>query len=128
MPADKAVHDAFRVNYYRDYLDNLCRSKQDGARITAYYGRCSQGAGTAARGAGHRCTGSCVGAGAPPAWQGRLGERGPAPCGRTDGWHRQLVAESASDGDSPPWPPLLSFQPPLSTAALPRSLEFHGQL
>ncbi|GBF87897.1 glycoside hydrolase family 1 [Raphidocelis subcapitata] len=36
MPVDHAVRDAFRTKYYSDYLDALCRSKRDGARITKY--------------------------------------------------------------------------------------------
>ncbi|KAI8472243.1 MAG: beta-glucosidase 1A [Monoraphidium minutum] len=37
MPVEQAVHDAFRVDYFRSYLANLCRAKAEGARVAAYY-------------------------------------------------------------------------------------------
>lgn len=36
LPRAAALRDAFRTNYYRDYINQLCRSKRDGAKITAY--------------------------------------------------------------------------------------------
>ncbi|KIZ00775.1 hypothetical protein MNEG_7183 [Monoraphidium neglectum] len=47
MTKDAAIHDTFRLNFYRhvgsqgsdelDYLNQLCRSRKDGARISTYY-------------------------------------------------------------------------------------------
>ncbi|KAI8463581.1 MAG: glycoside hydrolase superfamily [Monoraphidium minutum] len=36
-PRDEAVRDGFRVNFFKDYLGALCRSKRDGARVGAYF-------------------------------------------------------------------------------------------
>eukprot|EP00879_Flechtneria_rotunda_P008056 GHRR01008439.1.p1 GENE.GHRR01008439.1~~GHRR01008439.1.p1 ORF type:complete len:521 (+),score=119.18 GHRR01008439.1:997-2559(+) len=37
MPVQQAIRDKFRVDYYRGYLDNLCKAIKEGVKVSTYF-------------------------------------------------------------------------------------------
>lgn len=54
MPVAKAVRDGFRLQYYKGYLDNLCKAIAEGVKVCGWQGRSVEG------GAGQGLPGRCV--------------------------------------------------------------------